>query len=68
MGIIAGVAFGIAFSQVDYAIVQSDQFPLSPAFFSLPSLQTPGLPPCTLGKLIDGVRTPCSLVLRSSVY
>lgn len=25
-------------------------------------------PPCTLGKLIDGVRTPCSLVLRSSVY
>lgn len=68
MGIIAGVAFGIAFSQVTYVIVHSDQFPLSSAFLSLPSLQTPCLPPCTLGKLIDGVRNPCSLVLRSSVY
>lgn len=68
MGIIAGVAFGIAFSQVAYIIVKSDQFPLSLAFLSLPSLQTPCLPPCTLGKLIDEVRTPCSLVLRSFVY
>lgn len=67
MGIIAGVAFGIAFSQV---ILRSDlAFPLSPALLSLPLVSrfSGGLP-VPGERLMDGVKTPCSLVLRSSVY
>ena len=48
MGIIAGVAFGIAFSQV---ILRSDlAFPLSPALLSFPGLQILWRPPRAWGK------------------
>ncbi|KAB0407207.1 hypothetical protein E2I00_000830, partial [Balaenoptera physalus] len=53
MGIIAGVAFGIAFSQV---ILRSDlAFPLSPALLSFPGLQISGGLPVPGERLMDGL-------------
>lgn len=70
MGIIAGVAFGIAFSQVAYCNPAVGSI-LSPAsWLSFPSLvsRSAACLPVPWERLIDGVRAPCSLVLRSSVY